>query len=578
MIRITNFPTFNAAKREQLDKREKLKPSASIESIEFSGGHAFKLGPKEKVIIVGPNNSGKSQSLREIIALARSGKKERPLVVSELRLFKSGTKEELKRFLERNGTYLRGVYQYTDWSVAENHIEFWSQPDLQHTLVDGFFKKIAADDRLKVCEQQGSIAPGDQKSKPQHILYDDEALMSRISALFKRAFGKDLMFDFRGGSRLPIHVGEIPGPGVGIDRVSNAYVAAVRENPLLDKQGDGMKSYAGILFEAVVANRNVTLIDEPEAFLHPPQMRRLGETLASEVDGQLLVATHSSDILRGFLEGTKGNVRILRIRREGSVNLVAEAEPTVIRELWEKPELRYSNALEGIFHEQTIICEDDSDCRLINSVADHLASGDTKQWEDTAYVPTGGKHGVPKVATVLRRIGVPVKAVFDLDFLAERSLVESTVEAFGGRWEDVEKLWSRVDSAVRKGIKAKDNPEIKKEIIGILGSIDENELPKSDIIEALKQGKPWAEVKRFGTRAIPKGDAQQSYNALRDILEGVGIYLIPVGEIEAFCPQIGSHGPKFVTKLLASVPLGDERLSELRAFVERVHLGKHGQL
>jgi hypothetical protein len=86
----------------------------------------------------------------------------------------------------------------------------------------------------------------------------------------------------------------------------------------------------------------------------------------------------------------------------------------VIKELWEKPELRYSNALEGIFHEQTIICEDDSDCRLINSVADYLSTSVDQQWQDTAYVPTGGKHGIPKVAGVLRKIGVPVKAVFDI--------------------------------------------------------------------------------------------------------------------------------------------------------------------
>jgi len=55
------------------------------------------------------------------------------------------------------------------------------------------------------------------------------------------------------------------------------------------------------LFEIVVSERDITLLDEPEAFLHPPQMRRLSETLSSEVKGQLIVATHSSDILRGFL-------------------------------------------------------------------------------------------------------------------------------------------------------------------------------------------------------------------------------------------------------------------------------------
>jgi hypothetical protein len=551
------------------------KPSASISEIVFSGGDTFVLKENEKIIIVGPNNSGKSQSLREILAICQSGVKPQNLVVTNLTVSKSGGVEELRKYLEANADLVDDIYRFEDWQIREKDLQFWEQPLLTRGMAGGFIRKISADDRLRICDQQNSISPGEQKSKPQHILYDDEALMDKIGALFSRAFGKDLMFDFRGGSKLPIHVGESPAIENVTDRVSNVYVNAVRENSLLDKQGDGMKSYAGILFEAVVANRDITLVDEPEAFLHPPQMRRLGETLSSEVSGQLLVATHSSDIMRGFLEGMQGDVRILRIRREGNKNLVSEASPSVIKELWEKPELRYSNALEGIFHEQTVICEDDSDCRLINSVADHLSSSSDDVWQDTSYVPTGGKHGVPKVASVLRKIGVPIKAVFDIDFLAERSLVKSTVKAFGGSWETIEPLWIRVDLVVRNGIKPKTTKEIKNEITSILEKSEPEKLPKSDVIEAMKQGKPWSEVKKYGSRGIPRGEAQKDYNVLKEKLEEIGIYLVPVGEIENFCPEIGSHGPKYVTKLLSTIPLNDGRLEELRRFVESVHKGPH---
>lgn len=553
------------------------KPSASISRLGFSGGNSFELKPNEKVILVGPNNSGKSQTLREILAICQKGKSERHLVLAELKIDKTGDVNTLKLFLESKADFVDGNYRFKNWQLPEKHVQFWNNDFLIHGLSAGFIKNIAANERLNICNPQPSIAPGDQKSQPQHVLYDDEALMRKISELFRRAFGKDIMFDFRGGSRLPIHVGELPKIEGLADRVSDAYVRAVRANPLLDQQGDGMKSYAGILFEAVVADLDITLIDEPEAFLHPPQMRRLGETLAAEVRGQLIVATHSSDIMRGFLEGTRGNVRILRIRREAAENHVAEAAPEVIRDLWEKPELRYSNALEGIFHEQTIICEDDSDCRLINSVADHLATQSEEQWQDTAYVPTGGKHGIPKVAGVLCQIGVPVKAVFDIDFLSEQSLVQSVVEAFGGEWDELKPLWTRVDAAVRAGNKPKSVPQIKDEIISLLSGSKPDDLPKGDVIEAMKQGKAWNEVKKYGTRGIPKGDAQRDYVVLRDKLEEIGIYLVPVGEIENFCPEIGSHGPKFVTKLLSSIQLSDDCLSELRNFVERVHKGPHSK-
>jgi len=62
--------------------------------------------------------------------------------------------------------------------------------------------------------------------------------MKKISELFKNAFAKELMFDFRGGSKLPIHVGDLPDIDGLIDKVSDKYVKMVRENPLLDKQGD----------------------------------------------------------------------------------------------------------------------------------------------------------------------------------------------------------------------------------------------------------------------------------------------------------------------------------------------------
>ena len=553
------------------------KPTVMISGIIFSGGDEFQFGESEKIILVGPNNSGKSQTLREIISILQNGETKFTLVVKELQILKEGTAEDLKLFLEEHAEYVSESFRYKNWQIGEHQIRLWDREFLRSELSGGFVNNIDAKNRLNICDMQNSISPEEHKTVPQHVLYDDEKFMKKISGLFRQAFGKDLMFDFRGGSKLPIHVGELSGVEGLTDRAGNLYTQAVRNYPLLNKQGDGMKSYAGILFEAVVNNLDITLIDEPEAFLHPPQMRRLGETLSSEVKGQLIVSTHSSDILRGFLEGTRGNVRILRIRREIDVNLVSEATPDVIKELWEKPELRYSNALEGIFHEQSIICEDDSDCRLINSIADHLASKSDDQWQDTAYIPTGGKHGVPKVASILRKIGVPVKAVFDIDFLSEKFLVKATVEAYGGEWSDFEPLWNRVNTAVRDGIVPKSNDEIKSDISSILTSSDSESLPKSEVTEAMKQDKPWNKVKRYGVSGIPNGNAQSDYNSLRELLESIGIYLIPVGEIENFCPDLGTHGPKFVTKLLSNVPLDDERLSGLRTFVDRVHKGASGR-
>lgn len=553
------------------------KPHASVSKITFSGEQEFSFEPSEKVIIVGPNNSGKSQTLREIVKYASEGERARPIVLKSLEVKKTGTSEELKIYLEEHASLVEKHYRYKDWNFYAEHTNLWDQPFLQHNLAPGFIKNIDANNRLTICQLQNSVSDTDQRTAPQHLLYDSEALMKRISSLFRQAFGHDLMINYRGGSFIPIHVGQVPSTDIG-HPVSDPYVDAVKKNPLLHEQGDGVKSYAGILFEAVVSEIDITLIDEPEAFLHPPQMRRLGETLASEVKGQLFVATHSSDIMRGFLEGTKGSVRMLRIRREGNKNYVAEAAPDTVKELWNTPALRYSNALEGVFHEQAILCEDHSDCRLFNAVADHLAETQVGPWLDTAYIPTGGKHAIPTIAGILRKIGVPTKAVFDIDLLRSQDDLKKSVEAFGGNWAELAAIWNRLNASVSNGMPVKSNQEIKASIRQIIEEAEPESLPKGDIIEAMKHGSAWSLVKKVGPAGLPRGNARSDYNALIQELEKIGIYLVPVGEVEEFCPEMGVHGPKFVNKVLAEVNLADEKLESLRSFVSKFHKGQHAPL
>ncbi len=553
------------------------KPTVSISSVTFSSGQVFEFGPQDKVILVGPNNSGKSQFLRDMVLIASRGKSVRSVVLQDIGLYQVGSAQELEEFLKENATPFDGGYRYRNWQIADGAWNLLGRNHLSDHLISGFVKNISADDRLRICDEPKHVARDQQKSKPQHVLYDSETQMAKISALFKEAFGRDLLIDFRGGLKIPIHVGDPPDSAIE-NKAGDEYVDYVRSYPKLADQGDGIKSYAGILFEALVTSLDVTLIDEPEAFLHPPQMRKLGHTLASEVSGQLFVATHSSDVMRGFLEGTKGNVRILRIRREGDVNRVSKADAETVEELWSTPALRYSNALDGVFHEQAILCEDHSDCRLINAVADHLETVSGERWKDTAYVPTGGKHAIPKIANVLRKVGVPTKAVIDLDFIREMTLVRDTVNAFGGNWTALEPIWRRVQSAIDNSNALKSSSQIKREIIAAFENTEDEMPSKATIVDIFDQRSPWHIVKKAGEAGLPSGNASSDYQALKDSLSKIGIYLVPVGEIEGFCKSIGGHGRKFVTTLMDEIPLDDDRLRDLREFVETVHSGAHSIL
>jgi ABC-type polysaccharide/polyol phosphate transport system ATPase subunit len=76
------------------------KPSASITELLFSGDNRFHFKPTEKIILVGPNNSGKSQSLRDIVYICQNGQKSRTQVVVDLKLSKVGSTEDLEQFLK----------------------------------------------------------------------------------------------------------------------------------------------------------------------------------------------------------------------------------------------------------------------------------------------------------------------------------------------------------------------------------------------------------------------------------------------------------------------------------------------
>ncbi len=79
----------------------------------------------------------------------------------------------------------------------------------------------------------------------------------------------------------------------------------------------------------------------------------LGRTLVQEKSDttQLVMATHSSDVIRGLLDAEEASVTIVRLTRAGDVNPAAVLDAGKVRMLWQDPLPRYSNILDGLFHE-----------------------------------------------------------------------------------------------------------------------------------------------------------------------------------------------------------------------------------
>lgn len=72
-----------------------------------------------------------------------------------------------------------------------------------------------------------------------------------------------------------------------------------------------------------------------------------------------------------------------------------------MKKLWADPLLRYSNVLDGLFHDAVVLCEGDADCRYYSAVLDQLPSTgeDQANTREPQYLFThsGGKARMPSV-------------------------------------------------------------------------------------------------------------------------------------------------------------------------------------
>lgn len=110
---------------------------------------------------------------------------------------------------------------------------------------------------------------------------------------------------------------------------------------------------------------------------------------------------------------------------------------------------------------------------------------------------------------------------------------------------------------------------IKSHLEGAAGTAPFPKDKEQAIKRVFKTVSPWDDVKRAGRASLPKGQAVQHFDKLLDVCAGIGPWIIPVGELEGFCPSIdGGHGPGFVETVLEERNVEtDTELADAREFV-----------
>lgn len=558
-----------------------VRPTLSFETITFSDGTTLAIDEDDIVVFVGPNNAGKSAALRELESCVT--RPTRGLVVASSTMRKSGTVEDLRAFLElyaqKSGPDGNIHYGGIGYNIHQGNLHFFERHDDRHPVASFFAKRLRTENRI----QDSGAAPAlalfqNPPTHPIHMLLMDDDLAADISGKFRHAFGKDLTPFRAGGSTFPLYVGKKPAPKPGKDELSRDFIEELqRTNVLLDGQGDGMRSFAAVILHVLAAEtHSIQFLDEPEAFLHPPQARLLGRYIAERrrEKFQLFIATHSTDILDGLLEGGSNKVRIVRLRRDGDVNRVKELGKEQTLAVAKDTLTRFSRVFDGIFFEHVVVCESDADCMFYQSVLNlPFISGDRRP--DVLFVHTAGKHRMAKLAETLRALDVPVSVIADIDILSEENTFKALAERLGGNWSDLQPHWKAISDAVvalRPPLNASQVASmIANEINGVTGT-GEFPLSKEGAIKRIfKTVSPWSALKQSGRTALPGGEPTRQFDQLYEKCATLGLWIVPVGEIEGFCRSIGSHGPTFVEKVLEDRNLEtDEELKEAREFIGKL--------
>lgn len=541
--------------------------SLTIKGLQFRAGASANALPEAMhvgrvTILVGPNDAGKSTALREVERWCK-GEEVNLKVIDQidLDLPTDATDAEMKvrRFEARprdnDGTggenaVLVQHFVFQDvrpgmptgqriWINLNQLASALEEPSKRtlRQLVSRFYTVLLdGKARLTLVEPKPG---GNRRTEPENhlqALAKDPSLVQRVNQYINKAFSRFIALDLTniGDYGITVHTRE-PTP---IEELSanDAGLAYHEAGSRITELGDGVKCFAGLIIAMLSLPHKVILIDEPEAFLHPPHARRLGTDLveiAGEREATLIIATHSPYFLFGCIEAAR-EARIIRLTyREG----VATARSLQVEQtslMIQDPFMRSTDVLGALFHQGAVVAEGDADRAFYNEVNRQLDS--KKQGIiDAVFLNARGKDVVPRIVKPLRDVGVPAAAVLDLDAIENPQKFEDYMTCCNiprPMWQALEQ--QRIQ--LLKAYMAK-------------ATVDESVYSATGREATREQQRLVKYIERNGLDGLEKKDKKYGEEFLYQLAE-YGLFLLPVGVYENWLTPLGwpEKGAKLLGK------------------------------
>ncbi len=550
---------------------EKLTDFKPLEKVKLPG--LGELDCKGLTIIVGPNSSGKSQLLKDIRERV-SGQK-RDLVVAEEIAVRTPEYTEFISCLKKEGY----IYSFFDDSDTEQlmpmtsylgtgqaagqiqsaqgqqwHQTATTKPRIgrKNEYLDWCGKFLVTalflENRLTATNAVNNI--DFEKAAPQNDLHAFHIDDGARESLFKEcviAFTKAIWSDSSRGTQLCLRVSDesdLPKPE---ERLSPKAMAKYRT---IQDEGDGMKSYVATCISILLGRRPVSVIDEPEMCLHPPQAYNLGKFIgrfATSPETATFVATHSSHILRGVIQVSNA-IQIIRMTRNSSGFSAHYVESSILREALKKPTVRAETILDGIFSQGVAVVEGDSDRTVYQACWEAI---NDKFNLDIHFATVGGTGGMADTCQMYQILGIPVTVICDLDVLTTPtqllqildalSVEEAQLETIASEINEVAEYLQKLPPTVDESQAKKAMAELSEAEYNWKSGDDRTLLTKLSKLRNSING--MRRLKRGGIEALPD-EVRPKTLQLIESLAVHGLFILKIGELEEWLSKEGLSASK----------------------------------
>ena len=558
------------------------KAGGFISQIQFNNGEKLDIAKNDIVVFVGPNNAGKSQALKDIYTLAE--KKVPTVVVSDIETTKSDMSVSDAISKISKGT---NHGSHTSYKFFSRIINVWDYTDQNFATSkyfddfrDLFVVNLDTSARLTICYPPQNIRRDENKNHPIHYAAFDSEYRKWLSSNFKKAFDVDLTPNTQYGAEIPLCMGEpvkLTNEYEDEQTRLEAYAKILESYKQVQNQGDGIKSFTGILLYLMLDYYRIYLIDEPESFLHPPQAMIMGQIIGKTLTNQqqAFISTHSEEIIKGLLEVCPNRIKIVRITRKDDVNKFSILGSEKFNQVWNDPLLKYSNIMASLFHKAVVLCESDSDCKMYSIIEGHIKQKQQK-YSEALFIHCGGKQRMAKIITALRSLDIDVKLIVDIDVLNDKEVFKGIVEAYGidfsSIFTDYNNIVSNLHSPKEKINRLTAKTTINQ-ILDMSQNTDLSEREINEIREVISTISKWKGLKASGVASIPSGNATSSFRTMNELLKSNGIFIVPVGELECFIKEVGGHGPEWTNRVLERYTnLDDDVYKNITEFITSMNL------